>query len=273
LGLEPYMRARVLRLLDEPPREEDDIEAMTAELREKTREALSLLGGTPLYLKALLRGMFELPPPDEAFRDEMRAFAQRCAAAGKEDGLHAKLREADPRTAARLHPNDTKRIIRALEVQRATGESITALQQQFDQSHLSSPPHVFCLCWPREQLHARIDQRVLGMMEQGLEAEVRQLLAKYPCLSRTARQAAGYREMIDTIEGRCTRDDAIRTIQQRTRQLAKRQETWFRSLSEIHFVEMRPDFDARRVAKDIFSIGATSGSVGTSLTAGKGIRV
>ncbi|MDY0169403.1 MAG: tRNA (adenosine(37)-N6)-dimethylallyltransferase MiaA [Thermoguttaceae bacterium] len=192
------------------------------------------VGGTPLYLKALLRGLFCGPPADPAFRRELQEESRR-----HDPGwLHARLAEVDPAAAERLHPNDTRRIIRALEVYEKTGAPMSDWQQQFNKLPEETGNRVYVLDWPRQELNERIDRRVDAMFAAGLVEEVRGLMALDPPLGKTARQAVGYREVIDHLEGACGLDETIALVKQHTRQLAKRQGTWFRSLPESRYVAM-----------------------------------
>lgn len=192
------------------------------------------VGGTPLYLKGLLRGIFQGPPADWTFRHQLQQEAQQ------QDPLwlHKQLENVDPTSAARLHPNDTRRLIRALEIFHITGRPISEFQKQFDNGMSADQCRVFVLDWPRDELHRRIDCRVDEMFTAGLIDEVRSLLAADKPMSKTAHQAVGYREAIDYIEGRCDLSETIELVKLHTRQLAKRQCTWFRSLSECRFITM-----------------------------------
>jgi tRNA dimethylallyltransferase len=207
------------------------------------------VGGTPLYLKSLLRGIFVGPPADW----DLRRRLEEVAAALGPRALHARLAQVDPRSANRLHPRDTRRIIRALEVREKTGRSITELQQQFDRARPADACRVFALQWPRGELSARIDARVDAMFAAGLVDEARALLARPQPLSRTASQAVGYREVIDYLGGVRGLDETIALVKLRTRQFAKRQMTWFRSLSECRGVPMTVGFDPRNIARQIAS--------------------
>jgi tRNA dimethylallyltransferase len=211
------------------------------------------VGGTPLYLKAMLRGIFTGPPADWGYRSQMQALA---AAEGPEC-LHALLAAVDPRSARRLHARDTRRIIRALEVWGMTGRSISELQQQFDRARPADQCRVFVLRWPREVLIARIDARVDAMFAAGLVEEVRGLLARPRPLGRTASQAVGYREVIEHLGGVRDLGETIALVKRRTRQFAKRQMTWFRSLNECRTVPMTAACDARQIAEQIAQIGRT----------------
>ena len=185
------------------------------------------VGGTPLYLKALLHGLFDGPPADEALRRRLTEEAERLGS----PALHVRLAAVDPASAARLHPNDVRRVIRALEVWQLTGRPLSAWQTQWtDPSHNPHGRPVLYLNPPREELYARIDARVRQMIADGLPEEVRALRRLPRPLSREASQAAGYQEMFDHLDGRATLEETVVRIQTRSRNLAKRQLTWFRSL-------------------------------------------
>jgi tRNA dimethylallyltransferase len=228
-------------------------EAVVADICGRGRTPL-FVGGTPLYLKTLLRGIFEGPPADWEFR---RAVAEEASQVGLEE-LHKRLQQIDPVTARKLHPNDQRRIIRALEVYLLTGQPISHLQLQFEEGAPAEERRVFVLQWPRSVLHRRIDERVSGMFTAGLVEEVQGLLAKHGALGRTASQAVGYREAIEYLEGKADLTDTIRKVQARTHQFARRQETWFRSLSECRFVPMEEGLDPREVAARIAGLAPFS---------------
>jgi tRNA dimethylallyltransferase len=193
-----------------------------ADCRSRGRRIL-FVGGTPLYLRALRDGLAPLPPADEELRQRLAAEAATHGLAA----LHARLGTIDPPAAARIHPHDAKRIIRALEVAETTSRPLS-------QAFAPAPHPIFdsqflILDIPRASLRDRIDRRVEQMFAAGLVEETRTALAAPGGIGPTARQAAGYTEAIDLIEGRIDRTAAIRRTQQRTRQLAKRQLTWLRS--------------------------------------------
>lgn len=217
-------------------------------ITERGRQVL-FVGGTPLYLKALLRGVFSGPPADWELRNRYQAIATEKGI----ERLHAMLTEVDPQSAARLHPQDTRRIIRALEVFEKTGESITQLQQQFQNAPAAEDCRVFVLDWPREKLVERIDRRVDAMFAEGWVEEVQRLNANGKPLSRTALQAVGYREIMEYLRGERSLAETIEIVRIRTRQFSKRQMTWFRSLSECRFISMSEPFDAVRIASDVFA--------------------
>jgi tRNA dimethylallyltransferase len=207
------------------------------------------VGGTPLYLKAMLRGLFDGPAADPVFRAEILSELDRVGCAS----LHQRLRQVDPLSASRLHSHDVRRIIRALEVYRATGQPISHLQLQFDEPR---PPHlcrVFALDWPRHVLHERINARVDGMFRAGFVMEVERLRDACGGLSKTARQAVGYREVLDLLGGMRNLSDTIMLTKTRTRQFAKRQETWFRSLPEVQRVARDHATPALSIARQLRS--------------------
>lgn len=186
------------------------------------------VGGTPLYLKALLRGIFEGPPADWDLRRELEAIAEREG----DEALYRRLAAVDPASARRLHARDRRRVIRALEVYEKTGHTISDLQQQFDRARPADACRVFTIIWPREELIERIDRRVEAMFAAGLLDEVSQLKAAPRPFGRSAGQAVGYREVLEHLRGVRGLPETIELVKLRTRQFAKRQMTWFRGLSE-----------------------------------------
>lgn len=228
----------LLDLLD--PWEEFSVADYLAAAEKVCREILGrgriplFVGGTGLYLRSLLRGVFEGPSADWEFR---RALEQEARSQSAE-WLHARLQEVDATTAARLHPADERRIIRALEIHRLTGRPASELQREQPLPVEDRPQHVDWLHPPRRWLYYRINHRVDQMIQQGLAAEVERLLSDSRGLSHTARQALGYKEIIDHLEGRCTLPEAIERLKTRTRQFAKRQHTWFRNLEECRAIAL-----------------------------------
>jgi tRNA dimethylallyltransferase len=195
------------------------------------------VGGTPFYLKAMLHGLFEGPPADAELRHTLESEAERVGNAA----LHARLTAVDPKTAARLHPNDVRRVVRALEVHALTGKPISSWQQTWDTQAFTDNPETapapisiptVVLELPREVLYERINRRVDAMLAAGWLDEVRQLQALPRPLSREARQALGYRELLAYLEGNGAGwNETVEWIRTHTRQFAKRQLTWFRHMS------------------------------------------
>jgi tRNA dimethylallyltransferase len=218
------------------------------EIRSRGREVL-FVGGTPLYLKALLRGLFDGPAADWEFRRKVEQEAEQVGL----QALHDRLAQVDPLSAARLHPHDKRRIIRALEVYRLTGQPISHFQFQFDEGHPAQWCRVFVLRWPRSVLHRRIDQRVEQMFAEGLVGEVERLIEAYGALGHTAAQAVGYREVLDFLRGTRSLAETVESVKSRTRQFARRQETWFRSLSECRFVDQEESRSPIDIAEQILA--------------------
>ncbi len=186
------------------------------------------VGGTGLYLRSLLRGVFEGPAADWDFRRGLMTQAEQHP----ENWLHEELQRVDPVSAARLHANDQRRLIRALEVHHQTGQPASQLQNQSPLPAELRPRHVYWLSPPREWLHDRINARVDQMISAGWVREVERLISAAQGLGRTAGQALGYKELVAHLAGNCTLDEAIDQIKAATRQFAKRQHTWFRQLEE-----------------------------------------
>jgi tRNA dimethylallyltransferase len=189
-----------------------------------------IVGGTPLYLKAILFGLFEGPPADVEVRRRLEREERTIGRAA----LHERLRWIDPKTAARLHANDVRRVIRALEVWELTGKPISDWQSQWPASGQFAPAVPDQILWlelPRDEVYARIDARVHQMFAAGLIDEVRRLRSLPQPLSKEAAQSLGYKEVAAHLDGKATLEETILLVQTRSRQFAKRQLTWFRHLS------------------------------------------
>lgn len=188
-----------------------------------------IVGGTGLYIKAFLQGLFETDAVDPAVRARLRAQTDGLDS----EALHALLAAADAEAAARLHPNDRFRILRALETIESSGKSIS----EFHAGHqFKDEPYAALkigLQMDREALYQRIDMRVDAMLADGLESEVRRLLDEGYRADLKSMQSIGYRHMVDFIQGRLTREECIRTLKRDTRRYAKRQFTWFGADTDI----------------------------------------
>lgn len=192
------------------------------------------IGGSVLYLKALTEGIFEGPGSDLKLRDELLAQAEKDGPAV----LHQQLGKIDPQAAERIHPNDLRRVVRALEVFKLTGRPISSYQSQFGQLRSDYRMLFLGLRHVREQQNRRINARVKRMIELGLVDEVKSLFEEKPAISRQARQALGYAEIIAFLAGRYDLDRAIERIKINTRRFAKSQRTWFRQLSQVHWFDV-----------------------------------
>ncbi|MDO3376577.1 tRNA (adenosine(37)-N6)-dimethylallyltransferase MiaA [Geoalkalibacter halelectricus] len=197
-----------------------------------------LVGGTGFYIRALTEGLLEAPAGDEAFRQQLHAQAQ----AQGPQALWRRLQEVDPAAAARIHPNNLVRVVRALEVFTLTGTPISRLQAEhafddcpFDLLKIAVMP-------PREELFRRIDARVEAMVAAGLFEETARLLAHGYGSELKSMRTLGYREAAACLAGEISRAQAVELIQLHTRQFAKRQLTWFRKDPEIIWVDSLREF-------------------------------
>jgi tRNA dimethylallyltransferase len=235
--LDPWQSASVAWWLDRAA-------ACSREIEGRGRRVL-FVGGTPLYLKALLFGLFSGPPADEVLRARLAEEAARFGP----PALHHRLAGVDPAAAARLHPNDLRRVVRALEVWELTGKPLSTWQTQWHRQDSEPPeepgrPSCIWLDLPREELYTRINRRVEEMIVLGLREEAERLRCLPHPLSRVAAQALGYREMFDHLQGKATLPATIERIQRRSRQFAKRQLTWFRHIPQCRPVSRELTFAA-----------------------------
>ena len=192
-----------------------------------------VVGGTGLYMDALIKGNDFAPTPSTGCREQL----EQLAASEGIEAVIEKLRAVDPESAERLHPSDQKRIIRAMEVYLETGETITEHNRKTQLIPPRYDPIWFALeDADRATLYERIDRRVDTMLEMGLIAEIQGLLDKGIPEKCTAMQAIGYKEFVDAIQGRSSMQTAIALVQQSSRKYAKRQLTWFRRNPAIHWL-------------------------------------
>ena len=201
----------------------------------RSRHAIPLfVGGSGLFLRTLLRGLFDGPPADEPLRRRLAAEAGRDG----NSSLHARLRLVDPQAADRLHPNDVRRVIRALEVYELTGRPLSDWHRE--SQPVGPPPRCIWLDGPRDWLHGRINMRTSQMLEAGWPEEVERLLRLDPPPSSVFWTVLGYPEVAAVVRGELSPNEAEAQIATLTRQFAKRQCTWFRNLKECQAVS----FDA-----------------------------
>lgn len=202
-----------------------------------------ITGGTGLYVDSLIAGRTFAPFPATGKREELQALAER-------DGIDAvieQLRKVDPESAARLHPADQRRIIRAMEVYLETGKTITEHNLETQKQPPKYQPIWLGLNFKdRKDLYDRIDHRVDVMVRDGLFEEIEGLLAQGLSYGATALQAIGYKEPLQAIRGEITQEEAIEKIKLESRRYAKRQLTWFRRNPQMHWLmlDRDPDFDA-----------------------------
>jgi tRNA dimethylallyltransferase len=198
-------------------------EPLIDEIRQRGRTPI-VVGGTHFYVKALIEGLFDGPGADEALRERLAALPR--------EELRARLERADPAAAARIHANDTRRTVRALEVFELTGTPISQHQKQWDSGQVRPDVQLIGLEWETEALNRRINARVRLMIEQGLVAEARGLWSG-GLLGTQAREALGYKQLIEHFEGRCDLDEAVERIKIETRRFAKNQRTWLKRLRMV----------------------------------------
>ena len=203
------------------------------EVRERGKRAMAV-GGAGLYFRGLVDGLFDGPGADA----EIRAKLQREADEHGNAALHDRLRQCDPESANRIHPNNRVKVIRALEVYELTGKPISALQQQWKMNEPRYPFRAFGLNMPREILYRRIEDRVDQMVEVGLIEEVKGLLEQGYPRNCVAMQSFGYKELIEYHDGIRTVDEAIALLKQNTRRFAKRQLTWFCNDPRIEWLDI-----------------------------------
>lgn len=205
------------------------------------------VGGTALYLKGLTEGFFEGPPADWELRNRLIAEADERGA----PALHRRLETVDPEAAARIHPNDLRRIVRALEVHQATGRPISELQTQFGSPSSRYDCVLAGIRRDRAELYARINRRVDAMFEAGLVEEVRGLLGGSRGMSHAAGQFVGYREVIAHLKGEAALEETRELVKTHTRQFAKRQLTWARRFPQIRWVDAQADSAAEGLAEEV----------------------
>ncbi|WP_308634356.1 tRNA (adenosine(37)-N6)-dimethylallyltransferase MiaA [Paenibacillus silvisoli] len=198
-----------------------------------------IVGGTGLYVESVAYGYdFAEVGSDEAYREEQRLFALEHGA----EALHERLRAVDPAAAERLHPNDQRRVIRALEVHHLTG---TTVSEQLEGQKKTSPFElcIIGLTMDRAKLYARINERVDAMIEEGLVDEVKRLLADGVPANAVSMHGLGYKEIVLYLEGHLTLEEAVEMLKRDTRRFAKRQLSWFRHMSDIHWIDADENFN------------------------------
>ena len=233
---ETFSTARWLRLAEEA----------IAGVRARGRTPV-VSGGTPLYLKALLEGLFEGPSADPCLRERL---ANEAGALGT-PALHARLAQVDPAAASRIHPNDLRRITRALEIWELTGTPISQLQKQWGRRCVRWRPLAVAIRRGREDLTCRIRDRTRRMMAAGLVEETRRLAARPEGLARGPRQALGYAEVLEFLAGRLTEADLAEAIVAHTRQFARRQMTWLNRFTDIVWLDAAPDAPSEALAGEV----------------------
>lgn len=202
-------------------------------------------GGTGLYFKAYLEGLGEAPPADPQIRAELEATPQEV--------LLQELATRDPETFARIDQKNPRRVIRALEVIRITGQPFSAQRATWNKETTASgeQPLLFGFARQSEDLRRRIEARVDEMFVQGLVAETERLLKQGLAENRTAMQAIGYRQVVEHLQGERSLKETVALVKTRTWQFAKRQMTWFRRQLPVTWLELTPDSSVAAVVADL----------------------
>jgi tRNA dimethylallyltransferase len=213
-----------------------EVRQLIATLFEKHKVVI-LTGGSGLYIDAVLRGFDNLPEADAALRRELNAKLETQGIGS----LQEQLRVLDPAFYAEVDLNNPARLIRAIEVCISSGQPYSVLRRN-EGAAAGFPVLKFCMQLPRPELYERINQRTLQMMQQGFEAEAKAVL---PYRQLQALQTVGYKELFDYFDGKCTLDEAVKLIQQHTRNYAKRQLTWIRRDEEM--IYMHPENKAEMI--------------------------
>ena len=218
-----------------------------------------IAGGTGFYIQALLYDIdFNHQDADEAYRKELEEYAN----AHGNDALHARLKEIDPVSAEKIHANNVKRVIRALEFYKLTGNPISEHNEAELQKESPYNFAYFVLTDDREKLYNRIEKRVDLMMEHGLLNEVQRLKNMGYHRQMVSMQGLGYKEILDYLDGKCTLDEAVATIKLETRHFAKRQLTWFRRERDVQWLDKSKfNYDENAVLNEICHILSDKGII------------
>jgi tRNA dimethylallyltransferase len=200
-----------------------------------------IVGGTGLYITALTRGLFNGPSADQSLRDEMLLMEKN-----EKGVLYSHLRDMDPAAAQKIENNDTRRIIRALEVCINTKSKMSSMQKMFTKP-LSYEFIKIGLIRDRSELYRMLEDRVDSMIASGLIEEVSDILKTHP--DRTPLQAIGYKEIAEYLSGKISREEGIRLVKRNTKRYAKRQLTWFRKDPAIHWVDVSGIHDCEKMCR------------------------
>jgi len=235
-----------------PPTKEYNVSVYRKNALKKIKEVLKkgkiplLVGGTGLYMSVLIDGIFKAKSQNKGIRSQLYKQAERMGSGY----LYNRLRKVDPVAALRIHPNDIKRIVRALEVFETTGKPISELQRQREGLCNNYDIRILCFNMQREGLYKKIDARVDKMFRSGLLDEVKKLLKLK--LGKTASYAIGIRELKGYFDGVYDLEEAKRLIKRNTRLYAKRQLTWFRKDKRIEWTEVGEKEKPSSIANRIF---------------------
>jgi len=224
-----------------------DAEKAIEEILDKGKTPI-IVGGTGLYIDSLIYGIeFQEEEIDTEYRQELNQIAEKQ---GLED-LYNQALKIDPEAMQKISPNDKKRIIRVLEIYHKTGKTKTETEKESRKNEVKYDYKVFAITMDREKLYSRIEKRVDKMIEQGLIEEVQNILKKYSHFP-TAMQGLGYKEVVEYLENKITKEEMIEKIKKETRHYAKRQLTWFRKNKETIWLngEEETDINMEKIIKE-----------------------
>ncbi len=207
-----------------------------------------VVGGSGLYIRALLDGLFLGPPASPQIRARLHEVVEELGSAE----LHARLSEVDPDSAAAIHPNDVVRLVRALEVFQLTGDPISRLRERLSEDKPPLDATAVGLARDRQDLYDRINRRVAGMVDAGFVEEVRRLMESGQMGGRSWK-AVGYEEIAGSLGGQMSLHNALELMKRSTRRYAKRQMTWFSKDPRIQWIVLRRDARAEETADQILS--------------------
>ena len=196
-----------------------------------------VVGGTGLYVDSLI---YEIEYPNIEFDEEYRTKLEKEVRENGLNELYLKAKEIDPIAIEKISCNDKKRILRILEIFKATGKTKTEVEQESRKNEPEYDYKVYALLWDRNKLYNRINFRVDIMMKQGLIDEVKNILNKYDTFP-TAMQGLGYKEVVQYLNGECTKEEMVEKIKKETRRYAKRQMTWFRKNKQTIWLDAEGD--------------------------------
>jgi tRNA dimethylallyltransferase len=219
------------------------------QIRDEDKPVVAV-GGTALYLKALLYGLFEGPGENEQIRSRLRKRAKD----NELEILYEELTQVDPEAAQNISPSDAKRIIRALEVFELTGKPISSMQKQFEANKTRHNWTIIGLRREKDIESMRINARVKKMMDEGLLDEVKSLLAEERPLSKQARRAIGYAELINYLQGQGNLEETVENIKKNTRRLAKGQRTWFKRFQDVNWIDVTESEDPKHILACVFEL-------------------
>ncbi|HOQ01199.1 MAG TPA: tRNA (adenosine(37)-N6)-dimethylallyltransferase MiaA [Acetivibrio clariflavus] len=215
-------------------------------------------GGTGLYIDSLI---YNIEFGDTICDWELRERLRKEALEKGNEYLHNKLKEIDPEAAEKIHMNNVKRVIRAIEVYTYTHKTISMLQKESRNNPSKYKFYVFGLSMGREKLYERINQRVDRMIEKGLVQEVKKLMEMGYDKSTIAMQGIGYKEILSYLRGEISFDEAVYLLKRNTRRYAKRQFTWFNRMKDVHWINLDETHDLQEIIKNIKDVVATSGII------------